>query len=143
MGILAKHFCYSLFATRLPVILLGVLTYFNINDNKRLSVIYTIAFAFALMTRDNMMITSCAMPMFLYVLSAYKSRFIFQDFFSFLGTYSLELYLAQSVGLVKFFTRCFIVNQYVMYVLSAFLIAVVVFILHFTHEIFWKLFSSK
>lgn len=93
---------------RLPIIVLGILTYFNINNNKisELIYIYCVAIFLSFITKIDMLRYSLCVPSFLFLMNSVfidKNNLIYKSI-SKIGKYTFEIYLAQVIT-TKFILR--------------------------------------
>lgn len=93
-----KHLPLCLYIYRLPIIMLGMVTYIHLKRNEfsHLLALYLIAVVFALLMwgGHKMLLLSTAIPCLLVVFSQTNFILPFNRFVSFVGKYSYEIYLA-------------------------------------------------
>lgn len=93
---LNKHFPFSTYAFRIPVILLGIFTYIHVKNNEinRLLVIYLSCVTFAFLLNHKPLLLSMILPCLLVVYSLAKCRLPLFIWVSLAGRHSFEIYLA-------------------------------------------------
>ncbi len=99
----------NLFAMRLPLYYLAILTYFYIRngESEKTASIFLIAVACSFFVQNQLISYACIIPLFLFVLNRYiviinETRI--GRAFSWVGKYTLEIYLAQVIA-TKYFIR--------------------------------------
>ena len=96
-------FFVGLFAFRLPLYYLAILSFFYIKDGNKnqLGIIYIIAAAFSFIVKNELLSYALIIPLFLFVIDNYindLSENKWAKSISWLGQYTLEIYLAQVVA---------------------------------------------
>lgn len=120
--IILTHFLYpyisGLYITRLPIIIIGILTYINIknNDEKLLILLYVSAALFSFCTERSVVKYSLIIPLILKGINLIQyipspNRFI--QYINWIGVHSFELYLAQSICMAL----CVKQNCYVIFII--------------------------
>lgn len=93
----------SFFLIRVPIIILGIVTYRYSSNRKTLSQVYGSAiFGALLFTQDIRILQSTIIPALLIVLDNYINQLPFKKFMSFIGKHSFEIYLAQNLAFNQF-----------------------------------------
>ena len=91
-----KHFPFGLFAIRMPIMYIGVISYLHIknSENKRLLIIVLVAALLGLFSGNDEMRISLLLPPLLIVFAMLDVCLPFKYFISLVGRYSFEVYLA-------------------------------------------------
>lgn len=91
-----KHFPFTLYAFRVPIILLGVFTYLHVKNNEinRLLILYLSCVCMAFMLAHKPLLLSMILPCLLVVWSLLKCRLPLYKWVNFIGKHSFEIYLA-------------------------------------------------
>ena len=99
-----KHFPLALLAYRLPIIVLGVMTYRHLHNGylQRVLSLYILGAAFAFLCHEKAIILSLMIPSLLTVFSMTRFELPFRNAVSLIGRYSYEVYLGH-IFLVAFF----------------------------------------
>ena len=117
-----KHLPLCLYIYRLPIIILGMVTYIHLKRNElnRLLSIYFIAvvFAFLMWGGHKMLLLSTTIPCLLVVFSQTNFILPFNKLVSFLGKYSYEIYLAHIFPVAFFIPMGLIDNVAVLTVIT-------------------------
>lgn len=103
-----SKYLFSMFAYRIPVILLGTVTFFalkNSDDKYLLSVYLICVFVVIAAKIDEKLMCSVLIPFVLWMLAQVINRFPAQKYVCFIGKHSLELYLAQCLALNHYFLK--------------------------------------
>lgn len=89
------------FAYRIPIMILGILTYIHLqqNEKERLNMLYVSSAAMGLYFSCNLLSYSLIMPLVLLCLNKISVQFPMNSFLQLCGKHSLELYLSQSLML--------------------------------------------
>lgn len=124
------HRFFDNFMWRIPLIFLGITTYIHRDNLSRLGKIMIFTLLFSIMFRDARIIYSVLTPIVLLLSGAIFNRFYLEEIVSFIGRYSLEIYLAQMIVTKFVFRDYFFFNEYFMWIMSIPLIAMISFILH-------------
>lgn len=106
-------------SSRLPIFILGIFTFYNLNKNqtKELFILYGAGIALSFIVENNNLRYSMSVPSFLLFLSCctFHEKNRFYKNVSWIGKYSFEIYLAQ-VLTTKFILRSvFVDNVFVLY----------------------------
>lgn len=116
-----------LFAYRIPIIIIGTVTFFLLekNESQKLLVYYLSAAAISFLMINNI-ILSCSLIVPLLLLAFSKSGVIlpFNSFFSFIGKHSLEIYLAQNLALDHFMGNTSFQNPFIKFPLCILIIII-------------------
>ncbi len=108
-------------AYRIPIFLLGVLTYYNIKNHNwnRLALIYGMSVLLSFATQNEIMHYSLCVPALLFLVSKidHSSNNRFYRLISGVGKYSFEFYLAQVLTTKYILSAGLIENMYLLYLL--------------------------
>lgn len=136
----------SNFALRLPIIIIGCVTYFLLlkDNHQRLLAYYLIAAAIAFLMIPNVgLLCSLMLPLILLAYSGSGLQLPFNRFFCFIGEHSLEIYLAQNLALDHFMGKGGIDNPVIKFPLCIAIIIVVscllYFLQHYSSQLFRKM----
>jgi len=137
----------SNFALRLPIIIIGCVTYFILlqdHNHQRLLAYYLIAAIIAfIMIRNVGLLCSLILPLLLLVYSKSSLSLPFNGFFCFIGEHSLEVYLAQNLAFDHFMGKGGIDNPVIKFPLCIAIIIVVscllYFLQHYSSQLFRKM----
>lgn len=143
IGGIGDKWMYFTFPPRFAIVFLSLLTYFHKKQDDRMLLLFAMSFLFATMLWNRITIYSTAIPFVLIGVSKYIHRFPLYGSISWLGKYTLEIYLAQNIAIRHFFRAYYVGNEYVMYLLSLLIIVVMSFVLHWIHVGFWKVVAKS
>lgn len=106
----------SNFAYRIPIIIIGTVTYFLLakNNNQRLLLYYLMGGLIAFLSINSVILfSSLTLPLLLYAFSKCDLHLPLKRGVSFIGKHSLEIYLAQNFALDHFLGKMSVVNPLV------------------------------
>lgn len=138
IGIRESSLVCGNFAMRFGIVLMGLITYFYSNQKKILCLWYIYGLVLALMLHSDMLIYSMTTPFMIMLGDEVVEYLPLKRVICWIGKHSLEIYLAQVVGIKYFFRDYFICNQYVMYILAIVITCVLSAFLYYSHTLFWK-----
>ena len=130
-------------AFRLPLMMLGVLAYWYIRENKvqNLLTLMVLSTAIGFMSEDKMFVLTMFCPPLLAVYSLSTFTLPFEKFVKLVGRHSLEVYLAH-IFVVAFFIPMHIVESVPLLVLITIIeSAVLATIYSYLHQLFYRLFA--
>ena len=134
----------SEFAYRIPIIIIGTVTFFLLKDNERdhhlLLKYYVLGAIIAfLMIDDVLLFCSLTLPLILYAFSESHLALPCKRFFSFIGKHSLEIYLAQNFALDHFMGKMSSDGQAIKFLECAVIIIIGSFLLWYIQHLTSKL----
>lgn len=108
------HVPAKLFLYRLPIFMLGVISYIHLinKDLNRLFIMYVIAFFGGLFSNQHWFLTSASVPILLTVYSLIQGYRPLYKQISFIGRYSYEIYLAHIIPVTNFINLYIFDNIY-------------------------------
>lgn len=127
-------FNYTLFFPRIPMVLLGIMTYFAEKEGTKDRLFLILLYCFFLSCTQLYKGAHFNIPAIILLFSIYKIC-PFSRFLTFLGKHSLEIYLAQCLFVFKFdFTQ----HYYITLLLTVTTITIVSICLYFSQQIAWS-----
>lgn len=140
------HVFISDFAYRIPIIIMGTISFFLLDEGseQRLLVYYLIGATISFVMIKSVTL-SCSLIVPLLLLAYSKSSIVlpFNRFFSFVGSHSLEIYLAQNLALDHFMSHTSILNPFVKFPICFLIIALGSCLLYYVQSVSMKLLMAK
>lgn len=111
-----KHFPFGLFAIRMPIMYLGVISYLHIKnrENKRLLIIILVAALLGLFSGNDEMRISLLLPPLLIVFASSEVWLPFKRFVRLVGRHSYEVYLAHIFAVAFFIPTKMVTNIFLL-----------------------------
>lgn len=136
---------FPIFAYRLPIIFLGILTFlaYKHNDERYLLSVYVFFASITIITKLSVNISmSLLIPLVLFSLGKIDINFPFNKGLSFIGNHSLEIYLAQNLALNHYYLNSD--SPFVFKTMVALVIIIVgAFVLYYFQKGFYLYLSNK
>lgn len=118
VSVVLERWVINNLTTRLCIIVMGVLTYLNVKENriKELCIVFGVCLLLTFVLQSEMICYSLCVPALLMLLNniEFNESNIFYKSISFTGNYTFEIYLAQVLTTKYFLTSGLINNVYLM-----------------------------
>ena len=112
---------------RIPIIVLGGVSYIHLKDNNlnRLLYLYIVAFIGGWLSNQHWILSSLIVPVFLTVFSMLRIHYPFYNFFCVIGRHSYEIYLAHIFPVTNFL-KLYVFENFYIYILITVLWTIVI-----------------
>lgn len=136
-----KHFPFGLFAIRMPIMYIGVISYLHIKkcENKRLLIIVLVAALLGLFSGNDEMRISLLLPPLLIVFAMLDVCLPFKQFISLVGRYSFEVYLAHIFAVAFVIPLNYSSNILLLTIVTFLLTGIIAFVFSFFQTRCWSL----
>lgn len=136
-----KHFPFGLFAIRMPIMYIGVISYLHIknSENKRLLIIVLVAALLGLFSGNDEMRISLLLPPLLIVFAMLDVCLPFKQFISLVGRYSFEVYLAHIFAVAFVIPLNYSSNILLLTIVTFLLTGIIAFVFSFFQTRCWSL----
>ena len=140
-----KHFPFGLFAIRMPIIYIGVISYLHIknNENKRLLITVFVAALLGLISGNDEMRISLLLPPLLIVFAFSEVRLPFKRVVNLVGRNSFEVYLAHIFAVAFFIPTHAVTSIFYIVVIVIVSTTLIAIVYSFLHKTMYRLFDNQ